>query len=104
MECANSPENLHKDLLRQVGRIRRVPHRPRQQRVDRLVLPVDQPGKSLFRTGLQFGHKCRLLCPKAERTSDISQCDIRLQVNALHFIATGVNLAAKTAIRSAGSP
>ena len=49
-EIARHPaENLHEDFLGQIGSVGAVMHGARQQRVNRLVIARDQPGKSLLR-------------------------------------------------------
>src|SRR5580704_18231179 len=57
MEVAHSPEDLHKDLLREVGRLASVLYRSRQKRVDGLMVARNQPRKCLLRAGTQFSNE-----------------------------------------------
>ena len=45
---SDSPEDLDEDFLGEISRVRSIVHGARQERVDRLMIVRDQPGKGLF--------------------------------------------------------
>ena len=54
VKTADAAEDLDENFLGEVGSVGAVAHGARQQRINRLMVVRDQPGKRLFRAGSKF--------------------------------------------------
>ena len=105
MEAANAAEDLEKDILRDVGGVGGILQAARDQRVELLVVSVDQLRKGLLGAALKLGHKGGFIARKANRDRQIIHCYARLHLRvplAYDFAKMSVNLS-QTGLNCFGS-
>ena len=74
VEALDSAKNLEEDFLSGIGGVGGVFEDPVDQAVNGLVVMGDEPGKSRFRSGLQFGHHGGFFGADSYRTCQVTQC------------------------------
>ena len=93
MKGADAAKYLDEDVLSKIGSVGWIADSAGQKTIDGLVIARNEPGECFLRTDTQFGDKSCLFCVKRERTGEISQTDVRLQVRTLHINAIDGRLA-----------
>ena len=72
--------NLDEDLLRDIGRVRRILQTARDQGIKRLMILRNQLGERLLGTSLEFSHEDCLCALYVNRACQISHCVARLHI------------------------
>ena len=87
VEAAYAAKYLDENFLRQIRSLVAVLHRPRQQRVDRLMVARDEPRKRFFGTCLQFLDECCFFGLNRQRAGQIAHGEVRLHFSVLPRIS-----------------
>ena len=83
VKTVDAAKDLDENFLGQVGGVGLVAHRAREQRINRLMVVCDQPGKRLLRTRPQLCHESRFVGLERECAGKIAHGEVRLQVSTL---------------------